>query len=113
MFGEHPMALNVFLLLSCIGLVFLIYAMANFWNEWRRYRNSGSSVAQFDDKNWDSRLAVIPSVFLHPRDRNPVIPFPARYRKISLSLEHQTGFARTMEIRRRVVSELRASQGRK
>jgi hypothetical protein len=103
--GEYPMAMNVFLLLDCIGLVFPIYALVNFWKEGRRYKHSRHSALPCDQANLGGRIAVIPAVFLCPKDHGAVIPFPARNRQINISSEHAIGFAKTIEMRRRVVSE--------
>jgi hypothetical protein len=110
--GEHPMALNIFILLDCAGLVFLIYVLVNFWNEWRRYQNGSHSAVQLDEKHLGDRIAIIPAVHLYPKNQNSVIPFPARYRQIYLPPEHHTGFAKTIEMRRRELPVPRASQGR-
>jgi hypothetical protein len=110
--GENPMATDAFLLLDCIGLVFLIYALVNFWNEWQhcsKDRHSNIRV-HLDERNLGGRIAIIPRVFIFPKDQNSVIPFPARYRQIHLPSESHVGFAKTIEMHPRVISESRASQ---
>jgi hypothetical protein len=107
------MAINIFLLLDCIGLVFLIYVLVNFWKEGRRYKNSGHPEVQVAEINRGDGIVVLPPVFLYPKDHNSAIPFPARYRQINLSVEQQKEFAQPIEIQRRLFSEQRASRGRK
>jgi hypothetical protein len=111
--GGHPMAIDIFLFVDCIGLVFLIYALVNFWNEWRGYNGGRQSPiqTQLNEKKLRDRIAVIPKIFLYPKNQNSVIPFPAHYPQINFSPEHLSRIAKTIEMRRRVVSEPRASQG--
>jgi hypothetical protein len=106
------MAITVFLLLDCLGLVFLIYVLVNFWKEWRRHENSGRALILSDDHNFGVRIAPIPVVFTS-KDQNSVIPFPTRYPQADPSPEQQRGFAKPIEMQRRVISEPRASQGGK
>jgi hypothetical protein len=110
--GEHPMAITIFLMLDCLGLIFLIYALVNFWKEWRRSGNHRHSPVQSDEQDFGIRIATIPAVYTS-KDQNSVIPFPTHYRQANLSPEHQRGSAKPIEMRRPAVSEQRASQGRK
>ena len=50
--GECPMATNIFLLLDSLGLVFLIYALANFWTE-----GDGISTATAGRFRWARKLS--------------------------------------------------------
>ncbi len=104
------MAINVFLLLDCLGLIFLIYALVNFWKEWRRQENGRHSRIQCDKNNFGVRIATIPVVYTS-NAQNSVIPFPARYWQADPSPEHQRGFAKPIEMQRRVISESSASHG--
>jgi hypothetical protein len=104
------MAINVFLLLDCLGLIFLIYALVNFWKEWRRQENGRHSRIQCDEYNFGVRIATIPAG--HTSNvQNSAIPFPARYWQAELPLEHHRGFTKPIEMQRRVVSEPSASHG--
>src|SRR5665213_1134650 len=96
--GEHPMAMNAFLLIDCFGLIFLMYALANFWSEWRRHKNRSREVP-LDGKIVRDRIAVNPRVFLYPKNVAPVIPFPERYGQISPAPEHHKAAATTIEMR--------------
>lgn len=93
------MAMDAFLLLDCFGLIFLMYALANFWNEWRRYKNRSRREVPLDGKIVSDRIAIIPRVFLNPKNVAPVIPFPERYRQINPAPEHQKSAASTIEMR--------------
>jgi hypothetical protein len=110
--GEHPMAINIFLLLDCLGLIFLVYTLVNFWNEWRRPESRRHSPIHCEEYNFGVRIATYPAVSTS-KEQNSVIPFPARYRQVELSPEHQRGFAKPIEMQRRAVPEPRASHGRK
>jgi uncharacterized membrane protein len=110
--GGHPMAITVFLLLVCLGLVFLIHALVNFRKELRRHENRSHSPIPWDEHNFGVRITPIPVVFTS-KDQNSVIPLPARHRQADLSPGHQREFAKPIEMQRRVVSEPRASQGGK
>jgi len=107
------MAIDFFIMLNCIGMVFLIYVLVNFWNEGRRFQKSSHPVIRLDEKNLSDRIAVIPGVFPCPKDRYSVIPFTERCRQINFSPEHHTGFAKTIEIPSRAIPVQRVSQGRK
>ena len=106
------MAIDIFLLLDCLGLIFLMYALVNFWQEGRRTKNGPHSPIQGDEHNFGISIATFPAVQTS-NVQNPVIPFPVRYRQANLSPEHQRGFATPIEMQRRAVSEPRASQGGK
>jgi hypothetical protein len=111
--GEHPMAINIFLLLDCLGLIFLIYALVNFWKERRRSDSRRHSPIYCEEHNFGVRIATFPAVYTS-KEQNSVIPFPARYRQqAELSPEYQRGFAKPIEMQRRVISEPRASHGGK
>jgi hypothetical protein len=106
------MAINIFLFLDCLGLVFLMYALVNFWQEWRRTKSGRHSPIQVDEHNFGVSIATFPAV--HTSNvQNSVIPFPARHRQTHLSPEHQKGFAKPIEMQRRLESEPRVSQGGK
>jgi len=105
------MAINAFILLNCASLVFLIYALVNFWNEWQGYKSSIRSALHPDEKNSGGRMAVISAAHIFSKNPNSVIPFPAVGRQIGLSLERKKGRAKSIELRGRGVSELRASRG--
>ncbi|HET6144362.1 MAG TPA: hypothetical protein VFE02_12710 [Candidatus Acidoferrales bacterium] len=104
------MATYAFLLIDCFGLVFLIYALVNFWNEWRRYQNRGHREVPPDAQTVGDRIAIIPRVFLCPKNVAPVIPFPARYRQINATLEQRKAAA---TIQLRVIRRQRASRAAK
>jgi hypothetical protein len=104
------MATDAFLLIDCFGLVFLIYALANFWIEWRRYKNGGRREVSPDGQIVGDRIVVIPRVFLYPKNAAPVISFPARYRQINATLEQRKAAA---TIQLRVTRRQRANRAKK
>jgi hypothetical protein len=110
--GEHPMAITIFLILDCLGLIFLIYALVNFWKEWRRNEHRHPSPVQRDGHDFGIRIATFPGVYTS-KNQKSVIPFPVNYRQSNLSSVQQRDFAEPIEMQRRVLSEPRASQGGK
>jgi hypothetical protein len=70
------MAMTIFLLLNGLGVVFLLYVLANFWNEGRRPKNNARGyAAEFGRRDW-----IDVAVVTHPISHNaqgglPVIPF--------------------------------------
>jgi hypothetical protein len=107
------MATNAFLVLDGFGLVFLMYALANFWNEWRRYKHGSQRGVPLDAKLVGDRVVRIPPVYLYPKNAKSVILFPARYRQLNATPEHQRKSATTIEMRKRMApnqSEVRASK---
>ncbi|HEX3377682.1 MAG TPA: hypothetical protein VHS29_12525 [Candidatus Acidoferrales bacterium] len=106
------MAITIFLLLDCLGLIFLIYALANFWKEWRRDKSRRPSPAQRNEHDFEIRIATFPVLYTS-KYQNSVIPFPVNYRQANLSSMQQTDFVEPIEMQRRVLPEPRASQGGK
>jgi len=99
------MATNVLLFISAFGLVFLIYALINFGREWRRYIHDTRSRLPVGARVVGDRVAIIPAVYLYPKNSGSVIPFPARYRQINLPLVQQGKSGNTIEMRKRIVPE--------
>jgi hypothetical protein len=101
------MATNAFLLIDCFGLVFLVYALMNFWNEWRRHRNHSFREVSPNAQSVGDRVATIPQVFLYTKNAAPVIPFPARYRQLNATPKQRKAAA-TVQLR--VIRKKRASR---
>jgi hypothetical protein len=100
------MAMDTFLLLDCFGLVFLMYVLANFWNEERRFKHRGqaerSPAPSFDGE----RVVKLPSVQLYAKHGSSVIPFPARKRQTNFSSEQHGKSAATVEMSKRSLPTL-------
>jgi hypothetical protein len=75
------MAMTIFLTLSGLGVFFLLYVLANFWNEGRRpNRNTRRSVSGFGRMD-RADVIVVTHPISHSADGGlSVIPFPARER---------------------------------
>jgi hypothetical protein len=75
------MALNIFLVLSGLAVVFLLYALSGFWKEGHRsVKNARKYAAELRERNSDET-----AILTHPIPHNaqgglPVIPFQARDR---------------------------------
>jgi hypothetical protein len=75
------MAMTIFLVLNALGVVFLLYVLANFWKEGRRQKNNVRNYgAEFGRRDW-----IDVAVLTHPISHNAqgglsVIPFRVRDR---------------------------------
>jgi hypothetical protein len=110
--GEHPMALDVFLLIDCLGLAFLIYVLVNFRKESRGQKYGRYMPFRCEERDFGVRIATIPAVCTS-KDQNSVIPFPTRNRHADYFPEQQRGFTKPVEMQRRGVAEARVSHGGK
>lgn len=104
------MATNAFLLIDCLALIFMVYALANFWNEWRRSGNYRDRPVLQDPRIVGDAIATTPRVFPAPTNVNGVIPFPARYRQIHATPEQRKAAA---AIQLRVIRKQKASRAAK
>jgi len=75
------MAMNIFLLLCGLGVVFLLYVLAGFWKEGHRsVNNVRKYAAEFGERNW-YEVAVMTHSFSHNAQGGlSIIPFQARSR---------------------------------
>ena len=103
------MATNVFLLLDSLGLVFLIYALANFWTEGQRDKRRNRREVPPDAQVVGDRDAIIRSAHRQPSNGNSVIPFPAPHRQIHGAPQHGDRSA-TIEMRKREALQPRAGR---
>lgn len=92
------MATSAFLLLDSFGLVFMLYALANFWIEWRHHANLTRNSIPRDARMVSERIAATPRVIPYAKSVAPVIPFPARHRPGNLTPALQSAAA-TIEMR--------------
>jgi hypothetical protein len=70
------MAMTIFLMLNGLGVVFLVYVLANFWNEGRRPRiNARKYAAEFGQRDWVDVAVVTHPISHHAQGGLSVIPF--------------------------------------
>ena len=75
------MALNFFLALSGLAVVFLVYVLANFWKEGRRAKNNALKyAAEFGQRDWKDRVVRLQPISHSAKGGVSVIPFEARNR---------------------------------
>jgi hypothetical protein len=72
------MAMTIFLLLNGLGVVFLLYVLANFWLEGRRpINNARRYAAEFEQRDWADVLVVTHPISHSAQGGLSVIPFRA------------------------------------
>ena len=77
------MAVTIFLLLNGIGVVFLLYVLANFWKEGHRSKSHARRyAAEFGQRGWADVVVVTHPISHSAQGGLSVIAFPARNRDI-------------------------------
>jgi hypothetical protein len=93
------MAMTIFLVLNSLGVVFLLYVLANFWREGHRPKNIARKyAAEFGGRDWADAV-----VGTHPISRSAqsglsVIPFQAQERELDGKPAHRPAAREAMEI---------------
>jgi hypothetical protein len=73
------MAMTIFLVLNGLGVVFLLYVLANFWKESRRPKNNARMyAAEFGQRDWTDVAVVTHRISQNPQGGLSVIPFRVR-----------------------------------
>jgi hypothetical protein len=73
------MSTTIFLALNGLGVVFLLYVLANFWKEGHRPLNEKrGDVMEFRGRNWSDVVVVTHPISLSAQCGVSVIPFQAR-----------------------------------
>jgi len=79
------MAMTIFLALNGVGVIFLLYVLAQFWKEGRRH---AAEIRKYDEaasaREWVEVLVATHPVSHSAHGGLPVIPFPARDREYSV-----------------------------
>jgi hypothetical protein len=76
-----PMAMTIFLILNALGIVFLLYVLANFWKEGRRPKNKARKyAAEFGQREWIDVAVATHPISHCAQGGLSVIPFRARDR---------------------------------
>jgi hypothetical protein len=75
------MAMKIFLLLNGMGVVFLLYVLANFWKEGKRTKIEARKYAtEFGRRDWVDVFVVTHPISHSAQGGVSVIPFQARDR---------------------------------
>jgi hypothetical protein len=70
------MAMTIFLLLNGLGVVFLVYVLANFWNEGRQPKSNARKYAsEFGRRDWINVVVVAHPISHNAQGGLSVIPF--------------------------------------
>jgi hypothetical protein len=70
------MAMTIFYLLNGLGVVFLLYVLANFWKEGRRPKNNARRYAtEFGRHEWTEMIVVTHPISHFAQGGLSVIPF--------------------------------------
>ncbi len=78
------MAMIIFFVLNGVGVVFLLYVLANFWREGHTPQNNASGQAtEFWRRNRDEEIIVAHSISNTGKGNLHVIPFPVRDRGLA------------------------------
>jgi hypothetical protein len=84
------MATTIFLVLNGLGVVFLLYVLANFWKEGHRPMNGEwKDVMEFRGRNWADVVVVNHPISLSAKGDVSVLPFQARNRETSCNPAHK------------------------
>jgi hypothetical protein len=77
------MAMTIFLALNGLGIVFLLYVLANFWMEGHRPNNDARKfVTEFGERDWSDVAFVTHPISRSARSGTPVIPFQTRSQEL-------------------------------
>jgi hypothetical protein len=75
------MAMTIFFLLNGMGVVFLLYVLANFWKEGHRPMNNAPKyAAEYGRRDWANAVVVTHPISNSAQGRLSVIPFRPRDR---------------------------------
>jgi hypothetical protein len=77
-----PMVMTIFLVLSGLGVVFLLYVLANFWKEGHRPGNNAQKYeAEFGQRDWANVVVITHPISHSAQGGVSVIPFRPRGRQ--------------------------------
>jgi len=75
------MAMTIFFVLNGLGVIFLLYVLANFWKEGHRPKNDARKYAmEFGRRDWADVVVVTHPISHSAQGGLSVIPFQARGR---------------------------------
>ena len=99
------MAMIIFLMLNGLGVVFLLYVLANFWKEEHRPNNSARKrAAEFGRRDWSDVVVVTHPISHSAQGGLSVIPFQARGRKLGGKPNHGPAAREAIEMPLRRIS---------
>jgi hypothetical protein len=99
------MAMTIFLVLNGLGVVFLLYVLANFWKEGHRpKKNARKYAAEFGSRDWVDVVVVTHPISHSAQGGLSVIPFPAPTPEIGGQSVHRPATREAIELRPRRIS---------
>jgi hypothetical protein len=98
--------MTIFLVLNGLGIVFLLYVLANFWQEGHRHESDAEmNAAEIARRHWaGGDTGVCDAIPRSALDGVPVIPFQARGRRIVDSRARSAGSRATPQARAGLIS---------
>jgi hypothetical protein len=97
------MTMTIFLVLNGLGVVFLLYVLANFWKEGRQDTDRKYAM-EFRQRDWADVLVVTHPISHNAQGGVSVIPFQARGRELGGKPEQRPAAREAVEIPRRRIS---------
>jgi hypothetical protein len=99
------MAMTIFLALNGLGVVFLLYVLANFWMEGHRPNyNARKYAAEFGERDWSDVAVVTQPISRSARIGTSVIPFQTRSQELGGKPSRVPAAPRAKEILLRRIS---------
>jgi hypothetical protein len=99
------MAMTIFFVLNGLGVVFLLYVGAKFWNDERRPRNNARKYApEFGRRDWADVIVVTHSISHSAQGGLSVIPFQARLQGLRDKPAREANSRETVELPIRRIS---------
>ena len=99
------MAMKIFFLLNGMGVVFLLYVLANFWKEGHRPKsNARKHATEFGRRDWADGFVMTHPISHAAQGGISVIPFQARDRGLNDRPIHSTASRGTPEVPARRIS---------
>ncbi len=102
------MAMTIFFVLNGVGIIFLLYVLANFWKEGRQPKNPKNNdrkyAADFGDSDWTEVIAITHPVSHTAQGGLSVIPFQARRQELRHNHSRQANPCGSVEVRVKRIS---------
>jgi hypothetical protein len=103
------MAMTIFLILNGLGVIFLLYALANFWRDGRRPKDIARKYTRkFSRRDWGDVTVVTHPISSTAPGGLPVISFQARGQKHGANVSHREAAVIEMPLRKIFTSNRRA-----
>src|SRR5258708_2875066 len=96
------MAMTIFFVLNGVGIIFLLYVLANFWKEGHQSKNPKNNdrkyIADFGGSDWTEVIAMTHAVSHTAHGDLSVIPFQARRQELRHNYSRQANQCGSVEV---------------